>query len=395
MGCRRHVPVWHQTVAKHIKSGKLVLLGVTQEQHPERCRLFAQWKNFDWPILHDPITILGTTVVPVPVAIDEHGIVRSTRPNPRTFERDFLNKTFKDDAKNEPRNVTPKPDIAKSRKKQDWLLLGDALTLWGGGKNIESAIGAYQKALKDNPKHGPTLFRLGVCYRRRYESSNRQPDDFQKAVEYWGRALASNPNQYIWRRRIQQYGPRLEKPYSFYDWIDQAQKEIRKRGDTPVKLKVLPVGAEIAFPSRRFPTEGKVANNPDPKGKIIRDTDSLIRAEVTVVPDNVRAGKTARVHVTFFPNVNKKAHWNNEAEPLRFWIDTPEGWKVSRQLHESKMPKSALSMERRSVDFEIQVPSDAKGRQVLKGYALYYVCEDVEGSCRYLRGDVDISFEVK
>jgi hypothetical protein len=39
----------------------------------------------------------------------------------------------------------------------------------------------------------------------------------QKAVQYWTMALDMDSNQYIWRRRIQQYGPRLEKPYSFYD----------------------------------------------------------------------------------------------------------------------------------------------------------------------------------
>jgi peroxiredoxin len=93
-GCRRHVPVWHDLTRQLVNDNKLVVLGVTQEQHPERCRLFAQWKQFDWPILHDPINVLETSAVPVVVAIDEQGVVRSTRPQPQSFEKEFIDKTL-------------------------------------------------------------------------------------------------------------------------------------------------------------------------------------------------------------------------------------------------------------------------------------------------------------
>jgi hypothetical protein len=56
-------------------------------------------------------------------------------------------------------------------------------------------------------------------YRARYDSLLRQPGDFRKAVEHWERALALDSNQYTWRRRIQQYGPRLDKLHPYYDWI--------------------------------------------------------------------------------------------------------------------------------------------------------------------------------
>jgi hypothetical protein len=59
------VPVWHEGTAKWVKDGKLVLLGVIQEQHADRCRLLAQWKGFRWPILHDPINVLEATGVPI------------------------------------------------------------------------------------------------------------------------------------------------------------------------------------------------------------------------------------------------------------------------------------------------------------------------------------------
>ena len=66
-----HVPVWHEGTAGWVKEGKLVVLGVTQEQHADRCRLLAQWKGFDWPILHDPINVLESLAVPILVAIEK------------------------------------------------------------------------------------------------------------------------------------------------------------------------------------------------------------------------------------------------------------------------------------------------------------------------------------
>ncbi len=48
-------------------------VGIILEQHPERCRLFMQWKQMDWPVMVDSLNLLGMAVVPVTVAIDEHG----------------------------------------------------------------------------------------------------------------------------------------------------------------------------------------------------------------------------------------------------------------------------------------------------------------------------------
>jgi hypothetical protein len=100
-----------------VKQGRLVLLGVTQEQHPDRCRLFAQWKRFDWPILHDPIDLLEASAVPIVVAIDEHGIVRSVRPRPETLAAQFLDRSFANDAPpSVPRGeVPPDPDLLRRK----------------------------------------------------------------------------------------------------------------------------------------------------------------------------------------------------------------------------------------------------------------------------------------
>ena len=110
------MPVWHEATRGWVNQGRLVLLGVTQEQHADRCRLFAQWKRFDWPILHDPINLLEAPAVPIVVAIDEHGIVRAVGPHPETLEADFLDKTFADEASSDAPRSAGRPDAAESRE---------------------------------------------------------------------------------------------------------------------------------------------------------------------------------------------------------------------------------------------------------------------------------------
>ncbi|MEK6246557.1 MAG: hypothetical protein N2C12_00155, partial [Planctomycetales bacterium] len=222
---------------KQVEEGRLVILGVTQEQHANRCQLFAQWQQFDWPILHDPINVLGLKLVATLVAIDEHGITRSTNPSPNDFEAEFLNKKF--DSVDEPTTVSLTPDLdfaalkiaaEKEPSAENWQTLGDSLAIWGGVQQSDKAIDAYQNSLQLEAHNHHVHFRLGVCLRTRHESPARQSDDFSKAVRQWETALAGQPDQYIWRRRIQQYGPRLIKPYPFYDWVEQAREVVRSRG---------------------------------------------------------------------------------------------------------------------------------------------------------------------
>ena len=400
------MPVWHEAAKKWTADGKLVVLGITQEQHPQRCRLFAQWKQFGWPILHDPLNLVESLAVPIIVAIDEHGIVRAVGPKIKTFERDFLNKTFADNNASRPAElIHAKPDnfdTLRRRSQTDtsatnWRTLGDALVLWGGAERTDEAIDCYANAVRIDPSDGNSHFRLGVCYRARYDSENRHPSDFQQAVDSWSRALATDPNRYIWRRRIQQYGPRLDKPYPFYDWVETALGDVKERGEKPVALGVMPSGAEIAHPTKRFhatTTSTADESSPDPKGLIHRDTDSLIEADVTVVPRRMKAGGTARVHITLRPGARNQAHWNNENEPLRVWIDAPDGWLLERRLLSAPLGQQPETREARHLEFELKPPSDAHGTQTLSAYALYYVCDDAGGQCLYLRQDLPITVTV-
>lgn len=379
------------------------MIGIAQEQHPDRVRLFAQWHHIDWPILHDPINVMQVTGVPIEAAIDEHGIVRSLRPKVETIEEEFLNKTFETtDAEPPAKAGKPtKPDLEALRRRAEqvrssdaWRELGDALVLWGEPGKINEAIDAYAQAIKNKPNDGDANFRLGVCYRMRYDSPQQRPADFQMAVECWTKARQIEPNQYIWRRRIEQYGPRLTKPYPFYDWVETASKEIKARGEEPIELKVLPSGSEMAGPERNFEAGQSRVEPPDPNGRIARDTQNLILAEVTVVPPQAKPGEIMCVHVTLRPNENRKTHWNNEAEPLKLWIEPPAGWQVTPQLLIAPQGEKPETMETRRLEFEVKVPSDAGESGKLTAYALYYACEDIGGTCQFLRQDIAITVKI-
>ena len=365
------------------------MLGVTQEQHPDRCQLFAQWQGLDWPILHDPINLLAVRAVPIFIAIDEAGFV--VNANLRASQlAEFLAR---------PPNNTEQPDPpvrfatsldgepVESRDADDWINVGDHQLLWGDERLISKAIENYRKAIQLEPDSGAAQFRLGVALRKRFDSSLRQRQDFQSAVDAWVQSLDIDPNHYIYRRRIQQYGPRLIKPYPFYDWIKQARDEIRSRGKTPVSLVSEPAGAEIASPSPVVRQDPQTHTPPDPQGRIDEDQEKLVEASVTVVPGTIAYGEAVRIHLELRPQ--RTTHWNNEADPLMVWIDIPEGWKAEKPLLQAPLPNQPESREVRSLDFEIET---AKNTQVTKirGYSLYYVCEDERGQCLYLRQNIEI-----
>ncbi len=171
------MPIWHASIKTWKAKYDLAVLGVTQEQHADRCRLFAQWHGIDWPILFDPFNEMGNWAVPIFVAIDEYGIVRAVGASQETFERDFLHRTFEDDA-----GQATQPLIAPRDDRFD----------------IETAIETYG----GRPADAIAQFRLGVVYRMRFDAGGAGgaggTGDFQRAIDCWQRALDLNPNQYIW-----------------------------------------------------------------------------------------------------------------------------------------------------------------------------------------------------
>jgi len=403
VGCRQAVPAWDTKTKEWVRQGQLVVVGIAQEQHADRCRLLAQWRQLGWPILHDPINVMQVTGVPIEVTIDEYGIVRSLRPNLETLERDFLDRTFASDDATPPEGprMAIRPDLAVLRRlaEQDgsyraWRDLGDALVLWAGPAGVDEAIHAYTQALHAQPDDGDAHFRLGVCYRMRSESEYPRTGDFQMAVDHWMTARSLQPNQYIWRRRVEQYGPRRTKPYPFYDWVPTATREIRARGDQPVELKASPTGSELAGPMPGWeagPGDGKPL---DPADRITRDTQGLVLAEVTVVPPKVKPGEAVRVYLTLRPNDARKAYWSDEGTPLRVRVDLPSGWWAQPQrLIAAPADRSDRSQPLR-VECDIGTPTDAKGTSRLLGYALYQVCNAEDETRRLLCQDIPITITV-
>jgi tetratricopeptide (TPR) repeat protein len=389
-----------------VAQGRLAVAGILQEQHPDRARLFHQWQGMDFPLLVDGLNRLGVKVVPIHLLLDAQGRIFKVNPSSKNLPA-LLDELDQLETKRAGQTgaalaqaitaATVEPDLeALARAAQsphasdaDLASHADAQYMWG---DLDLAIQNYQTVIQRNSQNAAATFRLGVALRRRYEN-NGQLDDFRAAIQAWQTALAIDPNQYIWRRRIQQYGPRLDKPYPFYDWVPTARAEIRARGLEPVQLRTEPRGAEIAQPSRSFAQTTSKPVEPDPGGKITRDSGHFIAVQSTLVADT-KGRPTGRVHLQLTPQASQQAHWNNEAEPVSLWLDLPEGWQADAPMHQILVSaESATSQETRQIEFELQWPKNLTASQrTLHGYLLYNVCEEVDGTCLYRRQDVKITW---
>lgn len=396
--------MWNEETKQLVSEGKLVVLGVIQEQHAERCQLYRQWKEYEFPIVQDAFTGLGLAVVPVPILIDEYGVVISKRPRPHAISELVNQPSSPPDTiglKLDPAQVTVEwlaKEFASHPALETLCALGDANLHSGSVESSREAIRCYQEALamsdvdssEGGSLRGALCFRLGVAYRMLFdgmEGDSQDPADFSSAGDHWAKALSENPNQYIWRRRIQQYGPRQIKPYPFYDWVEQAQQEITDRGEVPVRLTVPLTGSEIAQPSRAFSVAAQAVSHPDPEGKVTRDDGGLVRIHSTVVPPSVAPGKTVRIHVRFDP---EKSEWNNEVDDLVVWINESPWGTLSQTRLTHPLVKEASSSEPRTIEFEFKTSDDITTGATISGFVLYYVCESDGSQCLYRRQDFSI-----
>ncbi len=327
----------------------------------------------------DAANLLGVTAVPYTFLIDEHGIIRFRNP-----KSDDL-KTFLGAVYDKPAEVS-RPTLVFRDSAEEKLL-------WGGDTTLNEAIGLLTSRTRAEPKNAEAFFRLGVAHRRRYDSPLRQDDDFAQAIGSWKAALALNPNQYIWRRRIQQYGPRLDKPYSFYDWVNKAREEITARGEKPHPLIAEPSGAEFAYPEKKAGEASKLSQHPDPEGKVHRDQQKLVQVKAVAVPSTKGDAKAYRVHLRFTPNEKRKVHWSNDAGPLTLIPEAADAVEVAHFQDAPKPPNELTSAETRQVEFEIRAKDGQAFPKTLTCAAFYYVCEDVNGQCLYLRQDVQVDLD--
>ena len=395
------MPVWHESTKDLRANEELVVIGITQEQHADRCRLYAQWQGIDWPILWDPFNLTETKAVPVITAVDEFGVVRSQRPLAESLVEDFLIQVYEPPSEGE----DPHPAVTRALLESDagegadpdatpWAL---ARLLWPTGADrvdIDRALDVLQAAALEKGADPRVMFRLGVAQRLRYDSPWGRPEDLAACLESWTRALRQDASQYIWRRRIQQYGPRLDKPYPFYDWIETAREELIARGESPHPVQVALSGAEVAEGSRELAWKASEAKPPDPKGVLPRDKEGLVRIDVAAAPHTPgkRAQPVSRVHLVLRPSQSQDVHWANEAGPGQVWIDLPEGWSAESRTFELPTHEEASSAETRVLDFEVvRGETEEDSDDTLRGYAVYFVCQGESGACSFLRQDFELS----
>ncbi len=88
---------------------------------------------------------------------------------------------------------------------------------------------------------------------------------------------------------------------------------------------VEPGSAEFGQPAETFETTADPQPEPHPANRIVQDVGELIHTEAVMVPTTVAPGGAARAHVVFRPNLERKAHWNNEVDDLVFWVRRGRG----------------------------------------------------------------------
>lgn len=412
------MPVWHAKTKELVAKGELAIIGVTQEQHPDRCALFAQWQGFEFPVLWDPFGLTGLSVVPVLTGIDEAGIVRLVRPHPKKFQEQFVGGFMGREAGPRAASVpgfrASLPDLPGSQAEDPGQVSANdarrsvSRLLFGGvaARTIDSDVMTLE-AWADRTQRARDRFHAGVARRLRFDGPSARAEDFQAAADAWHGALAADPNQYIWRRRIQQWGPRLDKPYAFYDWVPRAIAEIKARGEVPGEVAVPLSASEVSTKNRAAPAPLGEAAEPDPKGRLARDNGGLVRVETAALLHTGIAGRKMRtppgssqIHVTLRPRGGAK--WSRDAEPPSLWLPVPDGWTAVRSLHSFPVPANggpALGAPLR-VDFEVSTPTIPLGPpkegsppaldSTLSGYVTYSICLP-DGTCVFRRQAVEVT----
>ncbi len=404
------MPVWHEKTRALRGSGDLLVIGITQEQHPQRCELFAQWKEIEWPILWDPFNLTSVTAVPVVNAVDEAGIVQDEPFDVRRFDEQFVAGFMSKPA-------PPQQERDKRASSRPTPAMGAIHALLAQRSDSQAPfesdtwarhLATLRAAANADQAPPAAAFQYGTALRMRFDSSHADPCDFQAALDWWMDALMRQPSQYIWRRRLQQWGPRLDKPYPFYDWVGTATEEIRARGEVPKSLQVQLSGAEIAKGTRSIPSPQGEAPHPDPKSEVPLDTAGLVRVTSSVALHTGVSSKrvrepagSARVHLSL--QALAPAHIDPLGGPVKLWIDLPEGWVTPRKLIEARAPRVGPiegSQERSGpwlAEFEIRPPQpDLQGPPTsslpatLRVQAFYPVCDREQGACQFLTQRITI-----
>lgn len=368
------MPGWHAKVEDAVAQGELQEFAVAPEQYGDRMALFMQWKEMTFPVLMDPLNILDVDKVPILLLVDQAGIIRFQNPSDKDL-KEFLATEYQ-----ESRNQLKRPSATPHE-------LAAATALIQDEQALATAIAGYQKLSQKNPKDAKTSFQLGVLLRARYDQGAANGEDFQEAVLAWSGALARTPSQYIWRRRIQQYGPQLDKPYPFYNWVSEARKVITARGETPLPLLIEPSGSEMAGPARGNTPTSSQEKYPAAQGTI-PSGEKAATLEATLIPHTSKEGSEGhfRLHLRVTPKAQH--HWTSDAQEAQLWLIPDSG--EPRFLTSEITPLAAdeeVSEKGRVLEGSLSSKEARSGKLVL----FYFICSDDPPACTYLASELALA----
>ncbi|MGJ8726491.1 MAG: TlpA family protein disulfide reductase [Roseibacillus sp.] len=357
------MPGWHNQTKDLVTEGKLQVFGIAPEQYGDRMALFLQWKNLEFPVLMDPLNVLNVSAVPITLLVDESGVIRYRNPKPRDLKV-FLDKEYPETA----RVITPASPLGQEQ----------ALRALQNRDTAEIERAATMLALLSTSNKNPEFtFQSGVLARWLFDNGG-DPENFQTAVHLWSDALAHRPGQYIWRRRIQQYGPRLDKPYPFYNWVIEARKDLQAAGKTPHPLQVEPSGSEVAAPRKKGEQGKESPNFPDPNNKLPHE-NALLEITTTTIP-HTDAPEKGRLHLLLTPTEN--GHWSSDAQKVELWFRPEEGSPIFLTSEATSLPANLeTSSLPRVLEGDFSLPQNSAGKLVL----FYSLCETENAVCRFLK----------
>jgi hypothetical protein len=130
-----------------------------------------------------------------------------------------------------------------------------------------------------------------------------------------------------------------------------------------------------------------VEPEPDPNGWLPSDDEGLVLIEST----SEAGGEGLRIGVVLKPNSDLGAHWNNDAGPTQLWVAAPEGWALGQRLYAIPNPATDVSDEPRRFELEVGRLGGGGEGTVLRGYAVYFVCEGETGVCMSRRQNVEVT----
>ena len=385
------MPGWHAKTKRLVADGKLIVLGIAPEQHGDRMALFLQWKEMqDMTVMLDAYNQYDLRAVPITVLLDESGVIRSRNPKEADLEK-FL--------------AAPPAIVGDAPKAPRLGAFVDTPSLYSNDPAALSDLAsAYDRTVQEHAYaiDEEVQFERGVAHRKAFDAGGgKDLAQFRSAIQAWRASLKLDPNNYIHRRRLQQYGPRLDKPYPFYDWVETARREIAARGQKPVPLLAEPGGAELAKPLREKDQGQAVEKpqHPDPDNLLFRDVLGVVRFDSVVVPHTKSSKDGLRIYATLTPSPELKAKWNDEAGRSTLHIAAPDGWEASDSvltvLPPARGQDSATTARRLEFDLRRKSGEGGGKLQKLKLQLFYHVCFGEEQLCEYMRKDVELDLQIR